>query len=80
MRFVNFLGDYKLITAIGAFVTYTSQVHADAFIQTNLVSNIAGLAEVTDPALVNPWGVSESATSPFWLSDQGANESTLVTS
>jgi uncharacterized protein (TIGR03118 family) len=29
--------------------------------------------------LVNPWGVSESATSPFWISDQGTNESTLVT-
>jgi uncharacterized protein (TIGR03118 family) len=37
------------------------------------------LADVTDPALVNPWGVSESATSPFWISDQGTNESTLIT-
>ena len=81
MRVVNGLRDFKLMTAIGigAFVTYTSQAHADAFVQTNLVSNIAGLADVTDPALVNPWGVSESATSPFWVSDQGTNESTLVT-
>jgi uncharacterized protein (TIGR03118 family) len=81
MRVVNGLRDYKLMTAIGigAFVTYTSQAHAAAFVQTNLVSNIAGLADVTDPALVNPWGVSESATSPFWISDQGTNESTLIT-
>jgi len=43
------------------------------------VSNIAGLADVTDPALVQPWGVSESATSPFWISGQDTNESTLVT-
>jgi uncharacterized protein (TIGR03118 family) len=81
MRVVNGLWDFKLMTAIGigAFVAYTSQAHADAFVQTNLVSDIAGLADVTDPALVNPWGVSESATSPFWISDQGTNESTLVT-
>jgi uncharacterized protein (TIGR03118 family) len=81
MRVVNGLRDFKLMTAIGigALVTCTSHAHADAFAQTNLVSNIAGLADVTDPALVNPWGVSESATSPFWISDQGTNESTLVT-
>ena len=81
MRAVKGLRDFKLMTAIGigAFVTYTSQAHADAFVQTNLVSDIAGLAEVTDPALVNPWGVSESATSPFWISDQGTIERTLVT-
>jgi uncharacterized protein (TIGR03118 family) len=81
MRVVNGLRDFKLMTAIGigAFVTCSSQAHADAFVQTNLVSDIAGLADVTDPALVNPWGVSESAASPFWISDQGTNESTLIT-
>jgi uncharacterized protein (TIGR03118 family) len=81
MRVVTGLREFTLMTAfgIGAFVTHTSQAHADAFVQTNLVSNIAGLAEVTDPSLVNPWGISESATSPFWISDQGANVSTLVT-
>src|SRR3954465_14832831 len=31
--------------------------------QTNLVSNISGLAAQTDPNLVNPWGISSSATS-----------------
>ena len=36
-----------------------------------------GLAIVTDPALVNPWGFSHSATSPFWISDQGQNAATL---
>ncbi len=30
-----------------------------------------GLAANTDPNLVNPWGVSSSATGPFWVSDQG---------
>jgi uncharacterized protein (TIGR03118 family) len=45
--------------------------------QTNLVSNIPGLAKITDPQLVNPWGVSHSPTSPFWTSNQGKNTATL---
>src|SRR5262252_4489396 len=45
--------------------------------QTNLVSNIHGLAKITDPQLVNPWGVSHSPTSPFWISNQGKNTATL---
>jgi uncharacterized protein (TIGR03118 family) len=47
------------------------------YAQTNLVSNIPGLATVTDPRLVNPWGMSRSGTSPFWTSNQGTNTSTL---
>src|SRR5215831_5267189 len=49
------------------------------YFQTNLVSDIAGLAPVTDPNLQNPWGVSESATSPLWISDQHAGVATLYT-
>ncbi len=52
-------------------------VHADSFVQTNLVSNVPNLANNTDPNLVNPWGVSFSATSPFWVSDQGTGVTTL---
>src|SRR3954452_909914 len=48
------------------------------FVQTNLVSDIPGMAAVTDPKLVNPWGISSSpAGSPFWLSDAGTGLSTL---
>jgi uncharacterized protein (TIGR03118 family) len=46
-------------------------------VQTNLVSNVPGLAAITDPLLVNPWGVSRSPTSPFWVSNQGTNTTTL---
>jgi uncharacterized protein (TIGR03118 family) len=48
-----------------------------AFLQTNLVSDIAGLAQIQDANLRNPWGVSFTATSPFWVSDQGTNLATL---
>ena len=46
-------------------------------LQTNLVSDMPGVAAVTDPNLVNPWGISESSTSPFWISDNNAGVSTL---
>jgi uncharacterized protein (TIGR03118 family) len=47
------------------------------YLQTNLVSDVPGLAQVTDSSLVNPWGVSFSSTSPFWVSNQGTSTSTL---
>ena len=57
----------------------TSADAADAaiYVQTNLVSDLAGLAMATDPNLVNPWGVSFREGSPFWISDQGSNSTTL---
>ncbi len=45
--------------------------------QMNLVSNIPGFALNTDPNLRNPWGISNSATSPYWISDQGSGVSSL---
>ena len=65
-------------TAIAACTLYASAWRADAdFIQTNLVSDIPGLASITDPMLVNPWGMSHTATSPIWTSNQGTNTATL---
>ena len=46
-------------------------------LQTNLVSDLPGAASLTDPNLVNPWGISESSGSPFWISDNNAGVSTL---
>jgi uncharacterized protein (TIGR03118 family) len=50
---------------------------AAAVIQVNLVSNVPGQAAVLDTSLVNPWGMSSSATSPWWVSDNGTGLSTL---
>jgi uncharacterized protein (TIGR03118 family) len=44
---------------------------------TNLVSDQPGVAKITDPSLVNSWGITESSTSPFWISDNGTGLSTL---
>ena len=45
--------------------------------QTNLVSNAPGVAPVTDPELINPWGMSRGSGSPWWISDNGTGVSTL---
>jgi uncharacterized protein (TIGR03118 family) len=52
---------------------------AQHYKQTNLISNIPGMAVATDPNLVNPWGISRSSGSPWWVSDNGQGVSTLYT-
>jgi uncharacterized protein (TIGR03118 family) len=71
----------SLMGAAGLLAASPAPVSADTlFGQTNLVSDIPGLAQVTDPNLVNAWGISESpgpTGSPFWISDNGKGVSTL---
>ena len=47
--------------------------------QTNLVSDLPGVARVTDPNLVNSWGIVHGPTTPFWIADNGTGVSTLYT-
>src|SRR3954449_5798683 len=55
-----------------------SSGHAtNAYVQTNLVSDVPGMAQVTDPNLRNPWGVAFSATSPLWSANERTATSTL---
>jgi uncharacterized protein (TIGR03118 family) len=67
------------VAGLLASCTSPASLLAATFAQTNLVSDIAGLAAVTDPNLVDPWGMSFTATSPFWLSDNVTNLATLYT-
>lgn len=50
---------------------------AQHYNQTNLVANTAGVAPVTDPALVNPWGMSRGSSTPWWTADNLTGLSTL---
>jgi uncharacterized protein (TIGR03118 family) len=54
-----------------ALCQFASAAPANAYIQHNLVADTAGVADVTDPDLINPWGISESTASPFWVSNAG---------
>lgn len=53
---------------------------ADVFFkQTNLVTDDQSVnsAVLTDPSLKNAWGIAASASSPFWVSDNGTGVATL---
>jgi uncharacterized protein (TIGR03118 family) len=50
---------------------------AQAYQQTNFVSDITGLAPNPDSHLLNPWGLIASSTSPWWVSDNNGGVSTL---
>jgi len=69
----------RLVACVGLLVLKATSVWAISFSQTNLVSNITGLAALTDANLKNPWGVSFSATSPIWVSNQGTSTADLFT-
>ena len=65
------------LTSAGLCGSSVLPASAAGFQQTNLVSDIPGLAQITDPDLVNAWGISQSSGSPFWISDNGTGLSTL---
>jgi uncharacterized protein (TIGR03118 family) len=49
-----------------------------AYRQTNFISDSPGLAFVLDPLLVNPWGISMTASSPFWVANNGTSTTQLI--
>jgi uncharacterized protein (TIGR03118 family) len=71
----------KLLSRVATGASLVMFMGAAAFgqlyTQVNLVSNVSGVAPVTDPSLVNPWGLSRSSSSPWWISDNGTGLSTL---
>lgn len=44
-----------------------------AYIATDLVANLPGIAPFTDPTLVNAWGIALNPNGPFWISSNGAD-------
>jgi uncharacterized protein (TIGR03118 family) len=49
----------------------------NAYRQTNLVSDLPGMAQLTDPDLVNPWGLAAGPTTPAWVADNGTGKATI---
>ena len=56
---------------------YSAPSNFNSFGQTNLVSDLPGVARFTDPDLVNPWGMAFSSGSPIWVSDNGMGLATI---
>jgi uncharacterized protein (TIGR03118 family) len=46
---------------------------------TPLVSDVPGVAPVTDPNLVNAWGLAAGPATPWWVADNETDVSTLYT-
>ena len=71
---LSFFGRSLLtLTALFAFAGTSATAKDDhhksnRFRQINLVSDLPGVAALQDDNLVNAWGISFSASSPFWVS------------
>jgi uncharacterized protein (TIGR03118 family) len=70
------------LTFLAALVALvTNSTHATAqpsgYTRTNLVSDNPALAPITDPNLVNGWGIASLPGSPWWVNDNGTGLSTL---
>src|ERR1039457_291670 len=71
---------YVTVLFLTAVQLASAAAPANGYLVHNLVADQPGIADFTDPSLVNPWGFATSATSPFWLTDGGAGLSTVYTS
>jgi uncharacterized protein (TIGR03118 family) len=65
------------ILTIASVLAFSTLGMAQAYHQTNFVSDIQGLAPTSDGHLLNPWGLIASSTSPWWVSDNNGGVSTL---
>jgi uncharacterized protein (TIGR03118 family) len=76
--FVVFLAGSSLgLTGLAASASANSSIASRAYQQTNLVSDIPGLALHTDPNLRNSWGTSTGPGLPIWVSDNATGVATL---
>src|SRR5215469_3106600 len=74
-RFSN--GILRSCALFGSLAGCLSAAATNNYLVHNLVADQAGVADHVDPNLVNPWGNAFSATSPFWIGDNGTGLSTL---
>ena len=85
MRSTKLAKQLASLLSIGAFIGISSPAHATPFGITDLVTdnnpNLVSLglpaAANVDSNLVNPWGISFTGASPFWVSDNGTGVATL---
>src|SRR6202521_2541791 len=63
--------------ALLCIVMAGSLAGANRYLVHNLVSDLPNTADHVDANLLNPWGIAESSTSPFWISNNRSGTSTL---
>jgi len=67
----------KTARSLAISLLFSTLAFAQHYNETKLVSDIPGEAAVTDPNLVNAWGLARSAGSPWWVANNGTGTSTL---
>src|ERR1700722_17440442 len=67
---------YRVLALLAPVCLAAGQARAD-YTETKLISNEPGVAPITDPSLIDPWGMAFSATSPLWVSNQGSGTATV---
>jgi uncharacterized protein (TIGR03118 family) len=71
---------FTLLLTAGLLVCLATPGSAQ-YVVTNLVSNQNAIgSNPADPDLINAWGITSLAASPFWVSDNGTGKSTLYNS
>jgi uncharacterized protein (TIGR03118 family) len=71
------LGVVAALLALAPAAPAAASHPRNAYHQTNLVSDLPGLAQLTDPDLVNPWGLAAGPTTPAWVADNGTDKATI---
>jgi uncharacterized protein (TIGR03118 family) len=68
---------FKLFVLFTFSVFLLPSLSLAQYVRTDLVSNTGTSQNPADLDLVNGWGLVSTATSPFWVSDNGTGKSTL---
>jgi uncharacterized protein (TIGR03118 family) len=71
------LGLVTALVALAPAAPAAASQPGNAYHQTNLVSDLPGMAQLTDPDLVNPWGLAAGPTTPAWVADNGTDKATI---
>jgi uncharacterized protein (TIGR03118 family) len=76
-RVLALIASAGLLIVLAAPATARNINSINSYAVHNLQSDVPGAAAQTDPDLVNGWGIVASATSPWWVSAEGTEKSTL---
>src|ERR1017187_4316126 len=71
---------YVTVLLLTAARLASAATPANGYLVHNLTADQPGIADFTDPNLVNPWGFATSSGSPFWVTDGGTGLSTVYSS
>lgn len=66
-----------ILGLVFSFGIISAVAQTNSYQQTNLVSDMSGVANNTDPKLINPWGISFFPGQPFWVADNNSGYSTI---